>query len=463
MASVDRGKPRASAPARTLFGTDGIRGTANVDPVTCETAVRLGRALVQCCGRQQRPHIVVGKDTRLSGDMLESALVAGICSAGADALLTGVLPTPGVAYLTRALKADAGVVVSASHNPFADNGLKLFASTGYKLPDDVEAEIEQVMRDTGGERRRPVAAAVGRIAPVAQPATQYADFLHRTLPERCHFGGLKVVIDCAHGAASAIGPQIFSRLGASVSAIGAAPDGTNINDGVGAMHPQRLQDAVLAQHAALGVALDGDADRLLCVDETGTLVDGDEILAIIAADMISRGTLRHATVVATVMSNIGLEVSLQERGARLVRVQVGDRYVVDEMVRGDCNLGGEQSGHLLLLDHTTTGDGLVAGLAVARLMTEQQRPLSVLKTVIRKFPQVLLNVPMARRTELDTVVPVQEEVARVQQALDGRGRVLVRASGTEPAVRVMVEGDDEARIRSYAEEIAAAIRRHVGN
>jgi phosphoglucosamine mutase len=448
--------------ARGLFGTDGIRGLANAEPVTCETALRLGRALAGWSApRAGAPRrIVVGRDTRRSGDMLESAVCAGICSGGADALRVGVLPTPAVALLTRQLQAAAGVVISASHNPFADNGLKVFDPTGFKLPDEAEHRIEEAMCRDGGAR--PTAAGVGVSAEVPDAAARYVEFLTSTLPAGVNLKGLRVVIDCAHGAGFRVGPQALAACGAAVTAIGASPDGMNINHDRGALHPQGLQARVLAEGAALGLALDGDGDRLLCVDERGDLVDGDQLLAMAADEMLARGTLRQHTVVATVMSNLGLERALSERGARLVRVQVGDRYVAEEMRRHGYNLGGEQSGHLLFLDHSTTGDGLVAGLIVAGLMVQRRRPLSELARVMVKFPQVALTVRGVEHRDLEAVAPVRQAVERIRAALAGCGRVVVRCSGTEPVVRVMVEGEEPDRVRAYAEEIAAAIRAHAG-
>ncbi len=449
--------------ARRLFGTDGIRGIANVAPVIPETALRLGRALVSLCGKTgaRRQRIIIGKDTRLSGDMLESALIAGICSAGGDALPAGILPTPAIGHLTRSLQADAGVVVSASHNPFQDNGIKFFSGSGFKLPDAVEEEIEDLVLRTDLDRPSPTGANVGRRLPITDAAARYVSFLDGTCPPQLTFKGLKVVIDCAHGAAHHVGPEILRRRGAEVIAIGVSPNGENINDGFGALHPQRLQAAVVAEHADVGVALDGDADRALFVDEDGALVDGDEVLAMVAADMMGRGTLRAATVVATVMSNIGLEVALRERGARLVRVPVGDRYVAEEMLSHGYNLGGEQSGHLLFLDHTSTGDGLVTALNVVGLMIEQRRPLSALKRAMSRFPQALVNVPVTRREPLEAVEPVQRIIERITSELHDRGRVLVRYSGTEPLVRVMVEGEEAERVQAYAREIADVVRSHL--
>lgn len=450
--------------ARKLFGTDGVRGLANVEPMTAPTALRLGRAVAQRCRRQgsEGQGIVVGKDTRWSGDMFETAVAAGICSAGVDVLLAGILPTPAIAFLTRSLAAGAGAVISASHNPFHDNGIKLFGPSGFKLSDEVEESIEQLAlaADAGG--RSPTGRDIGRVSVLDDAGERYKRSLKGCLPAGDTLAGIKMVIDCAHGAAHRVGPEVFRELGARVVAIGTSPDGENINLGCGALHPQRLQEAVQAEGAQLGVALDGDADRAIFVDETAAVVDGDEVLAMLAAEMLARGTLRHATVVATILSNIGLEIALRERGARVARVNVGDRYVVEEMLRHGYNLGGEQSGHVVLLDHATTGDGLVAALTVVRLMLERQRPLSALRRVMTKFPQVLLNVPVGRRTELNSLPSVRQGIERVRTQLGDRGRVVVRYSGTEPLVRVMVEGEQPQRVQAYAEEIAAVLRAELG-
>ena len=452
------------AAARKLFGTDGVRGVANLEPMTAETAVRLGRVLAHLCRRNSpgRQRIVTGRDTRWSGDMLEAALAAGICSAGLDAALAGILPTPAMAFLTHDTGAGAGAVISASHNPFQDNGIKFFAASGFKLPDEVEEEIERLVFSTTAAAVPPTGGDIGRVSAVEAAPTRYKEFLKTCSPGQHSLAGLKIVLDCAHGAAYRVGPELLCELGADVVVIGASPDGTNINSGCGAVHPAGLQQAVRAEGAQLGIALDGDADRALFVDETGTVVDGDEVLAMVAAAMLMRGTLKHATVVATTMSNIGLDTALRERGARLLRVQVGDRYVVEEMRRGGYNLGGEQSGHLVFLDHTTTGDGLVAALSVAGMMRASGRPLSELKQVMRKFPQVQLDVAVARRAELNSLAKVRQVIDRVRAELGERGRVVVRYSGTEALVRVMVEGEHAARVQTDAEDIAAAVREELG-
>lgn len=449
--------------ARRLFGTDGIRGTANVEPMTSETALRLGRAVAHVFKRGARRHkIIIGKDTRLSGYMLESALTSGICSMGVDVLLVGPMPTPGIAFLTRSMRADAGVVISASHNPFQDNGIKFFAETGFKLPDEVEREVERLVLDDAIDHLRPTAGAVGKAFRIDDALGRYNVFLKSTFPRHVTLDGLRVVIDCAHGAAYRVGPEVLEELGADVVAIGVEPDGENINRGCGALHPQSLAEAVLAHRAHIGVALDGDADRVILVDEAGDVVDGDEVLAMVAMDRHRRGDLPKAGIVATVMSNVGLEVALREQGISLTRVQVGDRFVVEEMVRGGFVLGGEQSGHIVFLEHGTTGDGLVTALAVLALMIESKKPLSALRRVMRKFPQSLVNVPVAERRDLEGIPEVERALARVRETLGARGRVFVRYSGTEPLVRILVEGEDLSQVRALAEDVATTVRAGVG-
>lgn len=446
-----------------LFGTDGIRGTANVEPMTSETVVRLGRAVAHVFKRGARRHkIIIGKDTRLSGYMLESALTSGICSMGVDVLLVGPLPTPGIAFLTRSMRADAGVVISASHNPFQDNGIKFFANTGFKLPDEVEREIERLVLDNDIDHLRPTAGAVGKAFRIDDALGRYNVFLKNTFPRHLALDGLKVVIDCAHGAAYRVGPEVLAELGAEVVAIGVDPDGENINRGCGALHPQLLAEAVREHGADIGVALDGDADRVILVDEQGAVVDGDEILAMVGMNLHRRHSLPNAGIVATLMSNVGLEVALREQGITLLRVQVGDRFVVEEMVRGGYGLGGEQSGHIVFLEHGTTGDGLVTALAVLALMIESKQPLSAARRVMRKFPQSLVNVPVKERRDLDSVPEVQGAIAQARKALGSRGRVFVRYSGTEPLVRILVEGERLPQVTTLAEEIAETVRVHVG-
>lgn len=442
--------------AKRLFGTDGVRGVANCEPMTVETVVRLGRSFAALCARSGRGAVVaVGRDTRLSGPMLESALAAGITSAGGEVMLAGEIPTPAVALLSRGV-ANAGAVVSASHNPYADNGVKFFGGNGFKLPDESEREIETMMACL--DAPAPLSGtALGQIRVLADSARRYERFLLDACGPDFELAGMKIVVDCANGAAHEVGPAVLRQLRANVSALGCAPDGININHECGALHPAALQAAVRSQGAALGIALDGDADRVVLVDDRGDVVDGDEILAVLAEAALARNTLGGDIVVGTVMSNMGLEVALRARNLKLLRAAVGDRYVVDEMRRTGAKLGGESSGHIVLLDRHTTGDGLLAALSVCRIMRETQRPLSELRKVMSRFPQALVNVRVAQRRELTTIAAVQGVIVRVEKALDGRGRVLVRFSGTEPLVRVMVEGEDEAAVNAYAAEIAAVV------
>lgn len=446
-----------------LFGTDGIRGTANVEPMTSETVVLLGRAIAHVVKRDPRRHkIIIGKDTRLSGYMLESALTSGICSMGVDVLLVGPLPTPGIAFLTRSMRADAGVVISASHNPFQDNGIKFFASSGFKLPDELEREIERLVQGDAIAHLRPTAEEVGKAFRIDDALGRYNVFLKSTFPKHLTLAGLKIVLDGAHGAAYRVGPEVLEELGAEVEAIGVDPDGENINRGCGALHPQQLAARVKAAGAHIGVALDGDADRAIFVDEHGAVIDGDEVLAMVGIELHRTGRLANDGLVATVMSNLGLDLALRAHGITLVRVQVGDRFVVEEMLRGGYQLGGEQSGHVVFLEHGTTGDGLVTALAVLALMVESGKPLSELRRVMQRLPQRLVNVAVRERCDLASLPTVQGVIDRVSRSLGARGRVLVRYSGTEPLVRVMVEGEHSAQVERYCEEIAAALREHVG-
>ena len=448
---------------RRLFGTDGVRGTANVEPMTSETALRLGRALAHVSKRSHRRHkILIGKDTRLSGYMLETAMSSGICSMGVDVLLVGPMPTPGIAFLTRTLRADAGVVISASHNPFPDNGIKFFSQAGFKLPDELEEEIEHLVLGDAIDTLRPTATEIGKAFRIDDAVGRYNVFVKNTFPRHLTLDGMRIVIDCGHGAAYRVGPEVLEELGAEVVSLGIDPDGSNINQGCGALHPEGLQAAVRRHGAQVGVALDGDADRAIFVDEQGQVVDGDAVMAILADDLRARGELRQSILVATVMSNLGLHLAMRERGIQVVTTPVGDRYVVEEMVRGGYNLGGEQSGHIVYLDHNTTGDGLITALALFALLVEKGRPLSELRRIMRRLPQILLNVRVAARRDVPSVPPLAAAIAKAERALGARGRVLVRYSGTEPLLRVMVEGEREGEIRDLAESIAAAARGALG-
>ena len=448
---------------RTLFGTDGMRGVANLEPMTSATVTRLGMAIaarLRQPGRHTR--IAIGKDTRLSGYMFESALASGIVAMGADVWLTGPLPTPGIAFITSSMRCDAGVVISASHNPFQDNGIKLFSRTGFKLPDDDEAEIERLVVSGSIDALRPTREQIGKAFRIDDAVGRYNVFAKGTFPRHLTLDGLTVAIDCGHGAAYKVAPEVLEELGARVVALGVDPDGENINRDAGALHPEHLQEAVRAAGAHVGVALDGDADRAILVDEQGALVDGDEVMALLATELHQRGELKQNTLVATVMSNLGLHIAMRERQIQVVTTPVGDRYVVEEMQRGGYNLGGEQSGHIVFLDHNTTGDGLITALAVLALVVERGRPLSELRRVMRRFPQVLENLRVRSKPDVETLPAVAAAIRQAERALGDRGRVLVRYSGTEPLLRVMIEGEREPAIRQLAGAIVDAARSAIG-
>ncbi len=456
--------PTRSVP-RKLFGTDGIRGVANEHPMTPELALALGRAVTFVAGRGKRhaPRIIIGKDTRLSGYMLETAIASGICSMGGRVLLCGPIPTPAVAHLAVSMRTDAGIVISASHNPFADNGIKVFGSDGFKLPDEAEAEIESLLAEGGApESARKSGPGIGRAEKLEDARGRYVAFVKATFPRDLTLEGIGVVVDAAHGAAYRVAPAVFQELGARVTAVGVRPNGVNINRDVGALHPQHARAEVVKRGAQIGVALDGDADRVIVIDEKGQVVDGDAAMAMCAIRMIRDGELKKGTVVATVMSNIGLERALEERGARLLRTPVGDRYVVEAMRQGGYNLGGEQSGHLIFLDHASTGDGIIGALQVLALMVRTGKPLSELaQAAMRRVPQVLENVTLSARRPLEEMTELARAADGVRAALGAEGRVLVRWSGTEPKLRIMIEGPEEDRIRVWAQELAEAARRDV--
>ncbi|HTT70545.1 MAG TPA: phosphoglucosamine mutase [Anaeromyxobacteraceae bacterium] len=457
--------------ARRLFGTDGVRGVANVHPMTAEMALGLGRALAYLVRSGPHRHrIVIGKDTRLSGYLLEQAIASGICSMGVDVMLCGPLPTPGIAFITESMRADAGVVISASHNPYQDNGIKFFSRDGFKLPDEAELRIERLLLGERGDGTgiedfqalRPTANRIGKAKRIHDAVGRYVVFLKSLFPRELQLDGMTVVVDCAHGAAYKVAPAVFEELGAKVVCLHARPDGKNINDGCGAVHPEAMARAVEKHRADLGIALDGDADRVIIADEKGHLVDGDAIMAVVGRDLLRQRTLAKKTVVATVMSNLGLERSLREAGGRVVRTQVGDRYVVEEMRRSGYNFGGEQSGHLIFLDHVTTGDGVCAALNVLEVMLREQKPLSQLARCFEPVPQVLLNVHVKEKRPLGELPALQRAIATAERALGAEGRVFVRYSGTENKARILVEGPDAKVIAARAEEIATEIRQALG-
>lgn len=451
--------------SRKLFGTDGVRGVANIHPMTAETALKLGRAAAYLFKHEnRRSRIVIGKDTRLSGYMLESALVAGICSMGVDALLVGPLPTPGIAFITSSMRADAGVVISASHNPYQDNGIKFFARDGFKLPDEVEARLEELVFSPGAiDALRPTATDIGKAFRIDDAVGRYVVFLKNSFPRDFDLVGFKIVLDCAHGAAYKVAPEVFTELGAEVIPYGVKPNGANINAGCGSTHPEVIAAAVREHGAHLGIALDGDADRCIFVDEHGNEVDGDHILAICGTQMLAAGKLPQRTVVATVMSNLGLDLALRQAGGKVVKTAVGDRYVVEEMRRHNYKLGGEQSGHMIFLDHNTTGDGVITALQVLAIMQQTGKPLSELAAVMTSLPQVLVNVRVRKRVAIDKVPEIAARVRQVTAHLGDSGRVLIRYSGTEPLLRIMLEGEDQGEISTLAEELAELVRLHLGS
>ena len=433
-----------------LFGTDGVRGVAN-SQLTSDLAFRLGQAGAYVLSREHpHPRIVIGKDTRISGDMLEAALIAGICSVGADVLRVGVLPTPGLALLTRTLDVSAGVVISASHNPVQDNGIKFFDSTGYKLPDAIEDEIESIVLSEEKPWEVPIGGEIGRVIEINDAGRRYMDFLKGTVGR---LDGLKVVLDCANGAASYVGPVVLRECGVEVISICNTPDGVNINASCGSTHPEQLQRAVLEHGADLGLAMDGDADRLIVVDEQGTILDGDFIMLICALARKAKGTLAQNAVVVTVMSNLGLHLALTEAKITIFETQVGDRYVMEELLRTGAKIGGEQSGHIIFLDHNTTGDGLLTALHLLAVVKERQVQLSELASQMLRLPQVLLNATVLHKERLMQDERVLGKVKQAEEALGGRGRVLVRPSGTEPLIRVMVEGPDQQKLKELAQGI----------
>ncbi|MCX6880988.1 MAG: phosphoglucosamine mutase [Verrucomicrobia bacterium] len=458
------------APYKKIFGTDGVRGTANIEPVTAETALKLGRAAahvfrnIETVARGRERHkIVIGKDTRLSGYMLENALSSGILSMGVDVLFIGPLPTPGVAYVTRSLRADAGIVITASHNPYDDNGIKFFRSDGYKLDDTIEAQIEELVFSGNIESVRSTATQIGKAVRIDDALRRYIEYAKSSIPKGLTLEGMRIVVDCAHGAAYKSTPCVLRELGAEVIVYGNQPDGTNINRNCGSMYPELMCQAVRDHGAHLGIAHDGDADRVLLCDENGVLIDGDDILMIAAADMLSQGQLAGKTVVATVMSNAGLDHAVRALGGNVIRTSVGDKNVIDEMVRNGYNLGGEQSGHMIFRDYGTTGDGLVCALQILRIMKTRDAKLSELAHCWSRFPQVITNIKVREKKpfeEMDGLLALVQ-TAELAVEKDG-GRLLLRYSGTEPKARLLMEGRDRQILDHWSLQIAEQIKRHVG-
>jgi phosphoglucosamine mutase len=455
---------------KKIFGTDGVRGVANVEPVTAETSLKLGRAaahvFTQLNPRKNpqgtRPKIVLGKDTRLSGYMLENALVAGITSLGVDVLIIGPLPTPGVAYITRSLRADAGIILSASHNPYEDNGIKFFRHDGYKLDDQVEQQIEELIFAGEIDSIRPTAGRIGRAARIDDALGRYVEFAKASFPRGMSLEEMHVAVDVANGAAYKSTPCILRELGAEVTVAHNDPNGTNINAQCGSTHPEEIQRLVKETGADVGITHDGDADRVLLCDENGEIVDGDEILAIASMDLLGAGRLEQNTVVATVMSNFGLDETLAAQGGKVVRTKVGDRYVIEEMVQRKLNLGGEQSGHIIFRDFTTTGDGIISALQILRIMHKTGQPLSKLKTSLKKYPQAQRNLLVKEKPPLADLPAVMKLVNEIEKELSGKGRVLLRYSGTESKIRLLIEGREFDKIDEQANRIADAIQQAIG-
>ena len=462
-------KSNMSSPKK-IFGTDGVRGTANVEPVTAETALKLGRAAAHVfknLEREARGHgkhkIVIGKDTRLSGYMLENAISSGILSMGVDVLFIGPLPTPGVAYVTRSLRADAGIVITASHNPYTDNGIKFFRADGYKLDDKIESQIENLVFTGEIENVRPSAGEIGRAVRVDDALGRYIEYAKASFPRGLTLEGVKIVLDCGHGAAYKSSPCVLRELGADVIVFNNQPDGKNINENCGSMHPEAMCKKVVECGAHIGIAHDGDADRVLLCDENGTLIDGDDIMAIAALEMLAENSLAGKTLVSTVMSNAGLEAAIVQSGGKMLRTGVGDKNVIDEMLRSGFNFGGEQSGHLIFRDFASTGDGLVAALQILRIMKAKQAPLSQLAKCWTRFPQLVTNVKVREKKPFDQLDGVNQLVAAAEKELAAQGgRLLLRYSGTEPKVRLLVEGRDAATLKSWSEKICGAIRKQIG-
>ncbi len=448
--------------SRKLFGTDGVRGKANVWPMTSEVALKLGRALAVLFKNFKHSKVVIGKDTRRSGYMLENALSSGVCSAGAEAVLLGPLPTPAIAFITTAMRANAGAVISASHNPYFDNGIKFFDHTGFKLPDSLELKLEDLIAQDEFEKNLPTCEEIGRAHRVEDAPGRYIEHLKSTFPKNLTLDGIKMVIDCANGSAYHVSPIIFEELGAEVIRVGVQPNGLNINEACGALHPESMCQKVKDEGADIGIALDGDADRVVLCDEKGEKIDGDVILAIAAREMKKQKLLKNNTVVATVMSNFGLERFLKEEGIGLIRTPVGDRYVVECMRSQGFNLGGEQSGHLIFSDHASTGDGTLAALQVLSIMKKTGLSLSSLKTLMACIPQVLVNVKVKEKKALDQFPHLQKKMAQAQTRLAGQGRILLRYSGTEPLVRIMAEGENENLVREILEDLREEILKSLG-
>ena len=450
--------------SRRIFGTDGVRGKANRSPMASEMALSLGRAIAALFKNGGHRHrIVIGKDTRLSGYMIETALASGICSMGADVMLVGPIPTPGIAFITRSMRADAGVVISASHNRFDDNGIKFFDRDGFKLPDEKERWMEEFIAEGRSGALRPSGEEIGKASRIDDASGRYTQFLKGAFPHHLTLDGLRLVVDCANGAGYGVAPQVFQELGAEVIELATNPDGVNINRDCGSLHPERMCELTKRMRANAGIALDGDADRVIMCDENGNLVDGDVIMALAAIDRKERGKLKNDTLVATIMSNLALDRAMREHGIDVIRTRVGDRYVIEAMREGGYTLGGEQSGHLIFLDRNTTGDGIMGGLQVLAVMLRAGKPLSELARIFEPYPQVQVDVEVLRKCAFEEIPEIANAVKSIEGELGDDGRLVLRYSGTENIARVMVEGADGSRIGNMASDIAGLIRDHLGD
>ncbi|MBU4561374.1 phosphoglucosamine mutase [bacterium] len=447
---------------RRLFGTDGIRGRANVYPMTPEIAFRLGKTVALFFKKdKRRASLAIGRDTRLSGPIFEEALASGISSVGGDVLKLGILPTPAIAYLTKSLRADAGIVISASHNPYYDNGIKFFSRRGLKLSDDYEKKIEERLLKKR-EVFHPTGKGIGRIYSVNDASRRYEEFALKSFPRGLNLRGYKIVIDCANGATYQVAPQILRTLDAELITLNVSPDGTNINRNCGSLSPEVIQERVLKEKADVGISFDGDGDRVIFMDEKGEVVDGDQMMALCAQELIKKKRLPKKTLVATVMSNLGLDLALEKMGGKVIRTPVGDRYVLDEMLKKNLTLGGEQSGHIIFLEHNTTGDGIITALQILSIMKKRSKPLSELAQIMEKLPQVLVNVRIKKKKDPLKVLEIKKDIERAGEKLGSGGRILVRPSGTEPLIRVMIEGKEKKEIETIARNISKIIKRKLG-
>ena len=444
---------------RKLFGTDGIRGIANREPITAEVIFHIGRAGAYLFKDKDNPKILIGRDTRISGDMLEAALIAGICSMGVNVLRAGITPTPVVAYLTRAYNANCGIVISASHNPFDHNGIKYIRGDGFKFSDSEEEEIERIYFENHSKDEWPTKKNIGRVKELSEGEEKYIDYIKSTLPSKFTLKGYKIVLDCANGASYLITPHVFKELGAEIITINDKPNGININFNCGSIHPASLRKEVLRQKADLGFSYDGDADRVIAIDEKGNIVDGDQIMAICALNLIKKAQLPNKTVVTTLMSNIGFDRAIEKAGGKVIRTNIGDRYVLEMMKKVKTVLGGEQSGHIIFSQYSTTGDGLLTSLQLMKVLREEEKPLSNLASVMEKYPQIILNYEVKDKERFFKNVCIKNFIKEIEKELDGKGRIFVRASGTEPLIRILLEGEDKNKLEKISQDLREVIKK----